>query len=326
MARQVVYKLILNGPDLSDIIDLSYGITTLGRVLSNDVPLPSPKVSREHATIELRGDRCSITDLGSSNGTYLNGERIEPNIPVQMLPEANLEIGPYKLKLVIASIDDKIDLRDVIAEYESERSVDQPVPESERKITPPDLPPPPPPGKPPIPPAPKQPAFSHRYAPPPGLSDASIRMIDYLPAIYREDFVLRFLAMFESLLIPIEWNADNFDLYLDPTTTQSEFLSWIGDWFAVQFDASWTEDQQRMFLKEVYSLYARRGTPWALWRLLGIYTGCNPEIDDQSPDLEAHTFRVRLPIKKTAIDVEKVKQLIEMNKPAHTSYFLEFKE
>ena len=49
----------------------------IGRDASNDVVLASPTASRYHAQIEKIGTRYRVTDLRSSNGTFVNGERIE---------------------------------------------------------------------------------------------------------------------------------------------------------------------------------------------------------------------------------------------------------
>jgi ABC-type multidrug transport system ATPase subunit/pSer/pThr/pTyr-binding forkhead associated (FHA) protein len=49
---------------------------TIGRATTNDLVLKSDKASREHARIVARDDRYYLEDLGSQNGTYLNGERL----------------------------------------------------------------------------------------------------------------------------------------------------------------------------------------------------------------------------------------------------------
>jgi ABC-type multidrug transport system ATPase subunit len=49
---------------------------TLGRRSDNDVVLDSDRASRHHARIAADGDRWFVADLGSMNGTYLNGERL----------------------------------------------------------------------------------------------------------------------------------------------------------------------------------------------------------------------------------------------------------
>jgi phage tail-like protein len=132
----------------------------------------------------------------------------------------------------------------------------------------------------------------------------------------------RFLGMFESILIPIEWNVDNFDLYLDPGTVPTGFLPWLANWFEITFDPTWGEAQRRTLLAEAHQIYARRGTCWALSRVLEIYTGHRPEIIDLDEDLEPFTFAVRLPLRAGEVNRELVERIIDANKPAHTTYTL----
>jgi DNA-binding NtrC family response regulator len=49
----------------------------VGRSPSCDVSMVDNKMSRRHARLRLRGGHCTVADLGSRNGTFLNGERIE---------------------------------------------------------------------------------------------------------------------------------------------------------------------------------------------------------------------------------------------------------
>jgi phage tail-like protein len=131
-----------------------------------------------------------------------------------------------------------------------------------------------------------------------------------------------FLAIFESVLLPIEWQIDNFDLFLDPATTPTGFLPWLANWFDVGFDSTWSETKKRTFLQEAYSIYARYGTRWSLSRVLEIYADCVPEIDDQSENLAPHTFRVRLP-GDPSLDRKSLERLINAYKPTHTTFVLE---
>lgn len=50
---------------------------TIGRNPSVDLQIDSSRVSREHAVIRRQGDRYLVEDLGSTNGTFLNGHRVE---------------------------------------------------------------------------------------------------------------------------------------------------------------------------------------------------------------------------------------------------------
>jgi hypothetical protein len=49
---------------------------TVGRAADNDLIIPDPDVSRHHARLELERDTWRVTDLESTNGTWLNGEQI----------------------------------------------------------------------------------------------------------------------------------------------------------------------------------------------------------------------------------------------------------
>ncbi len=49
---------------------------TVGRVASCDLPIQDPTVSRRHAELELAGAGVRVRDVGSTNGTYLDGVRI----------------------------------------------------------------------------------------------------------------------------------------------------------------------------------------------------------------------------------------------------------
>ena len=50
---------------------------TIGRDARNDVVLDDPRVSRRHALLRKVGEAFRIEDLGSTNGTYVNGERVD---------------------------------------------------------------------------------------------------------------------------------------------------------------------------------------------------------------------------------------------------------
>lgn len=56
-------------------------------------------ISRRHAVIEFRDRQLSLQDLGSRNGTYLNGQRLHPNQPVSLRDRDELRLGKIVLRL-----------------------------------------------------------------------------------------------------------------------------------------------------------------------------------------------------------------------------------
>ena len=68
-------RILLATPEGHQVVELREH-NTLGRHPSNTIQLLDKIVSKEHCTIEKRGDRFVLRDLGSLNGTYINGERV----------------------------------------------------------------------------------------------------------------------------------------------------------------------------------------------------------------------------------------------------------
>ena len=70
-------EVLVRGPGVEQRIPLQGGTVSVGRERFNDIVVPDAKASRKHAQVEKIGeDQWMITDLGSSNGTFLRGERI----------------------------------------------------------------------------------------------------------------------------------------------------------------------------------------------------------------------------------------------------------
>lgn len=76
--------------------------TFIGRSPGNDVVLPDneKRVSSKHARIDRSGSSLQFTDLGSTNGSILNGRRIEPNSATELKNGDKLSIGLYQLSVV----------------------------------------------------------------------------------------------------------------------------------------------------------------------------------------------------------------------------------
>jgi len=72
------------------------GTCTLGRGSTSDLVLSDAKVSRRHALIQPQKQyEFWLLDLGSSNGTFVNGRRITQ--PVLLRDKDQIEVGPFKL-------------------------------------------------------------------------------------------------------------------------------------------------------------------------------------------------------------------------------------
>jgi adenylate cyclase len=72
----VRYKLTT--PDGSQSFELRGGIAlVVGRAPASDIPVIDPTISRRHAEVEFSDNRVIVRDLGSSNGTFLNGTRVD---------------------------------------------------------------------------------------------------------------------------------------------------------------------------------------------------------------------------------------------------------
>ncbi len=72
---------------------------TLGRSRGCDIVIEDPNVSREHAEIRPRGGSWVLNDLGSTNGSCLNGRRIEG--PEVIRPGDEIELGTSSIKFEI---------------------------------------------------------------------------------------------------------------------------------------------------------------------------------------------------------------------------------
>ena len=80
------------------------GVTRIGRSPLNSVHIPDPTVSKEHAELTWYAWRCTITDLGSRNGTRVNGEEVYASMDVYAGDV--LEVGDVSL-LVTDEVPDR---------------------------------------------------------------------------------------------------------------------------------------------------------------------------------------------------------------------------
>ncbi len=79
---------------------------TIGRVPSCDLALNHPQVSREHARLFRRGASYWLEDLGSANGTLLNGERVGE--PVALRPGSKILLGAHVIHYHAAATESQV--------------------------------------------------------------------------------------------------------------------------------------------------------------------------------------------------------------------------
>ena len=72
---------------------LRAGVSTFGRKADNDYQVPDSYVSGRHGQIEVTEHGVFLTDLGSSNGTFLNGAKLAPNMRTEVTPEDTIRLG-----------------------------------------------------------------------------------------------------------------------------------------------------------------------------------------------------------------------------------------
>jgi subtilisin family serine protease len=72
---------------------LRLGKNVVGRLPGVEILMDDPQVSRRHAEITWDGARCTVMDAGSHNGTFVNGARLIPNVPVPLRPGDRVSFG-----------------------------------------------------------------------------------------------------------------------------------------------------------------------------------------------------------------------------------------
>ncbi len=91
--------IVLQGSEAVREIHLDRGRYIIGRGADCDVVLPEPEASRRHAELRRFGDRWLIVDLGSTNGTLVDGLRLQPDQGQPLLPGVSVSIGHTRFML-----------------------------------------------------------------------------------------------------------------------------------------------------------------------------------------------------------------------------------
>jgi phage tail-like protein len=316
-------------------VELTKRQVVLGRASDVDVPINDAQVSRRHATLLCGPEGVRLVDAGSANGTFLGPNRLPAQQPIPLADGATLRMGQTVLRFVAAKGESAEPAEPpapsapapatAILRPEMDTSVRPPGPVTPgarpREFT---APPPPP-----SPPAEEaaEPAPSSA----PGISKNTSSYLKYLPPIYSDDdFMGRFLLIFETILSPIERTIGNLHYYFDAQMAPPELLPWLASWLGLALDERWPEEQRRALILAAVDLYQWRGTRRGLSEFLRLYTGLTPDIIELgvgrrgATHADSFRFVVRFKVPDPVqVDRAMVEAIIEAEKPAHTGYSLE---
>jgi pSer/pThr/pTyr-binding forkhead associated (FHA) protein len=85
-------RLVVEQGSRRKVVPLKTDVSVIGRSRGNAVRIPSADVSRRHCRLLQRDGLVMLEDMGSVNGTFLNGQRIKN--PEVVRPGDHLEVGP----------------------------------------------------------------------------------------------------------------------------------------------------------------------------------------------------------------------------------------
>lgn len=290
-------------------LPLTLPVLRIGRTPESGLMLDSHLVSRAHAELRVTPQGAVLTDLGSSNGTFIGTQRLLANQPQLLKDGGSFRIGPYILTYRTSASETQTQVED----EEMPRIVEQATLPPEVLETRQQLP---------LAPRPEPPA---RRAPERAMASLYAR---YLPDIYQEnDFLQRFLHIFEDIWEPLEQRQDHIEMYLDPRTCPAVFLPWLASWLGVPIPAHWPEARKRRLLSQAMELYSWRGTLYGLARMIEICTGLRPEITEKPTEPFVFHVRIALAPSPTGEHVDRtlIEELIQIHKPAYAGYVLEVK-
>ena len=86
-------------------LSLPSNVTIVGRRHDCDLYIPLMRVSRRHCELNLNSDTVKVRDLGSRNGTFVNGEKINGETPIRA--GDYLQVGPLVFQLQIDGTPEK---------------------------------------------------------------------------------------------------------------------------------------------------------------------------------------------------------------------------
>ncbi len=98
-AENMTVALAVDGRPLE--LDISEGRAprVIGRSSQADVPLNDPETSRQHASLQAAAGALYVTDLGSRNGTFLNGKRLASE-GIELKVGDHVDVGNTRIEVL----------------------------------------------------------------------------------------------------------------------------------------------------------------------------------------------------------------------------------
>lgn len=98
----------------------------------------------------------------------------------------------------------------------------------------------------------------------------------YLPEYFQRtkgdgQFLQRYLSVFENEFVDIEEKIDRMTRYFDPEGVPKEYLGWLSDWLAIEYDEEWPTGAKQEFLTRAPTLFKLRGTKEGMQRTIRLY-------------------------------------------------------
>ena len=165
--------------------------------------------------------------------------------------------------------------------------------------------------------------------------------LSYLPTIYqtggREDFLGRFLGMFEAVYQDLEERIEHSTKQLDPMAADPEFLNWLANWVGISNAHLWQENKLRILLEGIVRKNLIRGTREYVEYMIKTFTGERPFILEYG-EIEAYRgngkayqsltqsyahgpYEVNVFVREQAVpslrEQHALKKMIDDMKPAH---------
>lgn len=114
--------ILLKNGDPRKSFSLPSSVTVVGRRQDCDLCVPLMVISRRHCQITMEEDILNIRDLGSRNGTFVNGERIDET---RLFASDEIEIGPLKFVVQVDGIPQEASIKSLSDEENVSKSTNR---------------------------------------------------------------------------------------------------------------------------------------------------------------------------------------------------------